>query len=82
MITPTTPANIYDFNETVISIPLITLAAHVVALKRVVSDNFDPMGIESKARALLSCPEDYPIEGIYDHLKMCLSQTHDHYGIT
>ena len=82
-ITPTTPATFYGFNDQLVTVPLITLSAYVVALKGIVRTGFDVtgQGIEEKARELLETPEGYPVEDILWHLETVKEQTHEHYGI-
>lgn len=81
---PNTPATFYAFDDSLISIPLITLSAYVIALRSVVKHQFDPtpaQDIESKARTMLHTPDDYPVEHILEHLETVRTQTHKHYGI-
>jgi hypothetical protein len=80
-ITPVTPANIYDFNDKVISLPLIRLTVLVTGLKTRVKLGTDVFGVEVTCRKLLSAPEDYPVEYIYEHLALCLKNTKEFYGI-
>jgi len=81
MITPTTPANIYDFNNEVVSLPLVSLTvlARGVKLSLALGEDFN--GTVKSARELLSAPEDYPVEFIEEHLSLCLENTKDFYGI-
>jgi hypothetical protein len=82
-ITPTTPATFYGFNDQLISIPLISLSAYVVALRGIVKHGADLTGkdIEGRVRALLEAPDDYAIVDIYDHLDDALEETERHYGV-
>jgi len=82
-ISPTTPATFYDANDELVSIPVITLAAYVIALKGIVETGFDVTGqdVEEKARELLSTPIGYPVEDIYAHLAEVKRNTDIHYGI-
>tara|TARA_R110002096_G_scaffold18884_6_gene63723 strand:+ start:2507 stop:3013 length:507 start_codon:yes stop_codon:yes gene_type:complete len=84
MITPTTSACIYDFNDKPITVPLITLTAYAIALKGLLKTGYDVtgQGIEAKARKLLSAPTNYPLNLMTDHLQKCLEQTQEHYGIS
>lgn len=80
-ITPTTPANIYDFNDEVVSIPLISLTTLVKGLELRVKVNEDVFNVEPRCRELLSTPEGYPVEDILAHLALCLKNTKEFYGI-
>ena len=81
-MTPTTPATFYDFNEEVVSIPVVTLLALYVAFKAHVNHGIDPTdgGIKERVYDLLSCPADYPEEDVLWHLSMVREQTLEHYG--
>ena len=81
MITPTTTASFYGFDDQVIELPLITLAAYVVALKCIVKNGIDPTGqnVEAKARDLLGTPKNYAVEDILEHLREVKKQTEEYY---
>lgn len=80
-MTPTTPANIYDFNEEIVSIPLISLTTLVSGLKLSVKFDEDFKGCVKTARHLLSTPKDYRTEDILHHLETALADTKAYYGI-
>ena len=80
-ITPTTPANFYDFKEEIVSIPLISLTTLVSGLKLSVKFNEDFKGCVKTARHLLSTPKGYRTEDILHHLETSLADTKAHYGI-
>jgi hypothetical protein len=80
-ITPTTPANIYDFNDEVVSLPLISLTVLVKGLELRVKVKEDVFNVEPRCRELLSAPDDYPVEDILAHLALCLENTKEFYGI-
>ena len=82
-ISPTTPATFYGFNDQLVTMPLVSLAAYVVALRGIVKTGFDVTGqdAESKVREFLETPAGYPLEDILAHLEECKRQTYDYYGI-
>jgi len=80
-ITPTTTATFYDFNEEVISIPLISLTTLVAGLKLSVKLKEDFKGCIRTARSLLSTPKGYATKDILNHLEQALSDTKEYYGV-
>jgi len=80
-ITPTTPANFYDCNEEIISIPLISLTTLVSGLRLSDKFNEDYKGCVGAARHLLSTPKGYKIKDILHHLETALADTKAYYGI-
>jgi len=84
MISPTTPATIYGFNDQLISMPLITLTAYKIAICSIAKHGLDPtpdQQCEKIVRKLLQTPKGYPIEHIAEHLTIALKETKEHYGI-
>ncbi len=80
-MTPTTPATIYDFNDKLVSLPLISLMTLVSGLKISVKLNEDFNGCVKSARKLLSTPKGYNTKHILEHLEECLKNTKEHYGL-
>ena len=74
-ITPTTPATFYDFNDEVVTVPLVTLAAWCAGYERDIND------IQEIVREFLSVPEWYENDFVIDHIKLCYKNTKEHYGI-
>jgi hypothetical protein len=75
LITPTTPATFYDFNDELVTVPLVTLAAWAAGYGR------DINGIREIVRAFLSVPEGYEDEYVREHIQLCYKNTKEHYGI-
>jgi len=82
-ITPTTPATFYDFNDDLISVPLVTLSGWTIALRSILNHGVNPtsVDVESIVREKLNTPDWLSLEGIVAHLETCLAETKEFYGV-
>ena len=79
-MTPTTPATFYAFDDSLVSIPLLSLTAWISAVKMAIRlGNEGPWTRTIRKR--LKTPEGYSLEDILDHLVTVREETHAHYGL-
>ena len=82
MITPNTEVQIYNFNNEVKPVKLITLTAWNVALKAEVQGvQVAPQLVEPIVRKFLECPKDYPLTEIQKHIQTSLTDIQQQLGI-
>jgi len=82
-ITPTTPATFYDYNEELVSVPLITLALWAKALRCILDHGINPTSsdVEAVVREKLSTPDACPLDAIVEHIETCYAETKEYYGV-
>lgn len=83
MISPAYEVNIWDFNEELVTIKLLVLAAWKSALKFELKTGMTISGtaVLPLVRETLSVPESYPDEEVYRHIKTSLEDIHSQLGI-
>jgi hypothetical protein len=80
IINPTTPATFYAFDDSLVSVPLVTLAVWVAGVK-IAAKMGEETNLTKVVRKKLKTPKGYPLEDILDHLEKCKAETHEYYGV-
>ena len=81
-ITPTTEVQMYDCNNEIVVVKLITLMAWSIALKSETKGLYvSAQPVAPIVRKFLSTPDDYPIEELSDHITSSYNEVKEQMGI-